>query len=505
MKKIGIILIVITLISKVSGLFRDIALSYFYGASNISDAFLISQTIPVVIFSFIGAALATGFIPLYTQIVENSGESAGNKFTSNLINILVTICIVIIGLGMIFTKQLVNIFASGFDGDTLKLAIVFTRISLVGIIFTTLIHIFKAFLQLKGAYVITAFVSIPMNLVFILGIVISSKGNLSLIAICSVMAIGFQLVFLIPVMHKKGYRHKKLLNFNDDKFKKMLYLTLPVILGVAVNDINVLIDRTLASRINEGGISALNYADNITKLFHGIFVASIVTLMYPMISRMVVKNNKEGFKKSVAQVVTGINLLVTPGLVGTMIFAKPIVTLLFGRGSFDENSINITATALFFYSVGMLGFSLREVLSSVFYSMQDTKTPMINAAIGVAINIVLNIILSRYLGIGGLALATSISAIITTGLLFLSLRRKIGSFGMKEIISSFFKILLAALVMGVIAKVSYNYLISLFSYELSLFLVISISAILYIGIIYFMKIKDIDDIFNQVKGRLNIR
>lgn len=105
-----------------------------------------------------------------------------------------------------------------------------------------------------------------------------------------------------------------------------------------------------------------------------------------------------------------------PIAIGSMIFAGPVVVLLFGRGAFDTHAMSMTYYALFFYSVGMIGFGLSEVLSKAFYSMQDTKTPMINATIGVSLNIVLNIILSKYLGIGGLALATSTAAIFTTGL-----------------------------------------------------------------------------------------
>jgi putative peptidoglycan lipid II flippase len=150
----------------------------------------------------------------------------------------------------------------------------------------------------------------------------------------------------------------------------------------------------------------------------------------------------------------------------------------------------------------MIGFGLREVLSRAFYSLQDTKIPMINATIAMVINIVLNIILSKFLGIGGLALATSISAIFCTSLLFISLRKKIGSFGMKNITISFIKILCASLVMGVIAKVFYDILLNNINANLSLILSIGIGAVVYFIIIYFMKIEEVDIIVNAVKKKL---
>ncbi|MDK2919768.1 MAG: putative peptidoglycan lipid flippase, partial [Candidatus Petromonas sp.] len=140
--------------------------------------------------------------------------------------------------------------------------------------------------------------------------------------------------------------------------------------------------------------------------------------------------------------------------------------------------------------------------SRTFYSLQDTKTPMINAAIAMTINIILNIILSKFLGIGGLALATSISAIFCTTLLFVSLRKKIGSFGMKNISISFIKILFASLVMGLIAKVSYSTLLNNINANLSLILSIGIGVITYFTIIYFMRIEEVDVIVNAIKRKM---
>jgi putative peptidoglycan lipid II flippase len=160
MKKTAIILMIITILSKIFGFTREIALSYFYGASNISDAFLISLTIPSVIFSFIGTGISTGYIPMYSKIEQKYGEKEGNRYTNNLVNILLILCTVMIIFGLLFTDKIVKIFASGFAGDTLALAVQFTRISLVGIYFTGLISVFGAFLRIKGNYAIPALVGL---------------------------------------------------------------------------------------------------------------------------------------------------------------------------------------------------------------------------------------------------------------------------------------------------------------------------------------------------------
>ncbi|NLM26524.1 MAG: murein biosynthesis integral membrane protein MurJ [Firmicutes bacterium] len=501
MKQTAIILMIITVGSKILGFAREIVLSYFYGASNISDAYLISQTIPLVIFSFISVGISTGYIPMYSKIVKEHDLEAGNEYTNNLINVLMIISTVIVVIGLIFTEPIVKLFAAGFTGETLALAVRFTKISLIGMYFSAMLAVFRPFLQLKDNYVVPEILGFPMNIVVILAIIISSKTDPFVLAFGSVASLLAQFLIIYPFARKKGYRYQFKLDFRDPQMINMAVIALPVILGVSVNQINVLVDRTLASGIAVGGISALNYANRLNGFVQGLFVTSIATVMYPMISKMAADNNLDGLKSSVAEAISLVNLLVIPATIGAMIFAEPIVKLLFGRGAFDQTAISMTASALFFYSFGMLGFGLREILSRAFYSVQDTKTPVINASIAVGINIVLNLIFSRFLGIGGLALATSIAAIVGTLLLFISFRKKIGAFGLREITISTGKILAAALMMGVVAKVGHHLLAKYLSSNLALLVAIALGAGVYFVLILMMRIKEVDSLIAALKRR----
>jgi putative peptidoglycan lipid II flippase len=502
MKKTALVLMIITIVSKLVGFLRELTLSYFYGASNISDAYLIALTIPSVIFAFVGNGIATSYIPLYSNIVQEKGVALAERFTNNLINFVLLICTLIIVLGLLFTEPLVKVFASGFTGDTLNLATLFTKIMLFGLFFTGLVYIFNSYLQIKNNFIIPALVGFPLNILTITAIILSSKGNILILAIGSVLAILSQLLLLAPSIYKKGFRYHFILDRRDGYLKKLVYLSLPIIIGVSVNQINVLIDRTLASQIVEGGISALNYANRLNLFVQGLFVLSISTVMYPMISKMAAAKDMVGLKKVLSESISGINLLVIPATVGAMVFAEPIVRMLFGRGAFGEQAVALTSYALFFYALGMVGYGLRDVLSRAFYSLQDTRTPMINAAIAVVLNIILNIVLSRYLGIGGLALATSISALLCTLLLFLSLRKKIGHFGLKDISLSFGKIVIASLVMGGIAKFVFEALLTILGANIALLLSIGIGSLVYFVLISFMKIKEVEEIILQVKNEL---
>lgn len=492
----------VTILSKILGFSREVVLAYFYGASNISDVYLISCTIPGVIFSLIGTGISTSFIPLYSKIQKNKGTKSSILYMNNTINFLMIISILITIFAMLFTPSIVRVFASGFEGETYDLAVKLTRISIICIFFSAFTYVYTGFLHINGNFVIPALIGIPFNLITIIFIVLSARTNILLLAIGSVLSRIFELLFLIPFVKKHKFKYKLNINFNDEYLKEMIFLSFPVIIGVSVNQVNVLIDKTIASKISVGGISALNYSSRLNSFVQGIFAISLATVMYPLISKMAAENNMPGLKKTIAEAISGINLLVIPITIGSMVFAKPVVKLLFGRGAFDNAAIEMTAYTLLFYSIGMIGFGLMEVLSRAFYSFQDTKTPMINATIGMVLNIILNIILSRFLGIGGLALATSISAILCTLMLLISLRKKIGPFGIKKISITFVKILYASLAMGIIAVHSFNYLTTIISENLSLIAAIGIGAINYFTMIYLMKIDDLDAVVNVVKRKL---
>ncbi|MDC3416598.1 murein biosynthesis integral membrane protein MurJ [Aquibacillus salsiterrae] len=502
MNKTAALIMLITIVSQIFGFGREIALSFLYGTSSTSDAYLISTTIPGVLFGIITAGLVAGYIPMYSKVAKEDGESEANKFTNNLISILLVICSAIVLIGLIFTEQIVKVFAYGFEGETLNLAVKFTKISLFAIYLSAMISIFTGYLQIKNNYIIPALVGIPFNFIVVLSIVLSHKTNTMALPLGFVIASVSQLILMIPYIRKSKYRYKFKIDFKDKNIKNLAYIMLPIILGISVNQINVLIDRTLASQLAVGGISALNYANRLNGFVQGIFVMSITSVLYPNTSKMAAENNMNGLKSALSRAITGINLLVIPATLGAIVLAEPIVTVLFGRGEFDIQATAMTSNALIFYSIGMVGFGFREILSRTFYSLQDTKTPMINAAIGMFMNIILNIILSRFLGIGGLALATSISAIFTSGLMFISLKRKIGSYGLKQLSISFIKILCASLLMGVIVKLSFNYLTSTISNITSLFIAIGVGAVSYFVIVNFMRIEDVNTIVKAFKRKL---
>lgn len=505
MKRAAFLVMIITIMSKVVGFVREIALSYVYGASAITDAYLISQTIPLTVFSFISVGIATGYIPIYSKVQQSSGRKNADKFTSNLSNSLLLLATIIVVFVLLFTQPVVKLFASGFSGDTLELAVRFTRITVFGVYFTAVLNIFSGYLRVHEHYLAPALIGFPLNAVIISSLFISAKTSVYVIAFGSLLAIASQLMVLIPFLRRTGYQHQMIVDLRDESLKEMLFIALPVILGTSVNEINVLVDRTLASRIAVGGISALNYARRLNGFVQGLVVVSLTSVMFPIISKMAAAENIKGLKQTVNEAMASMSLLIIPATIGAMVFAEEIVALLFGRGAFTAEAITMTGNALFYYSIGMIAFGLRDVLSRAFYALQDSKTPMINATIGVVLNIALNIILSRYMGIGGLALATSISAIVAVVLLFTSLRRKIGGLGLSNLVKSFTKIGLASVIMGVIARGGYNFLTQILGQNLALVIIMGMAVLIYGILVYFMRIPEVDQVIAAVKRIYSMR
>lgn len=502
-KKTVVIVMGLTLLSKVIGFLRDIILAYFYGASTVSDAFLISLVIPSVIFGFIGTGIYTSYIPMYSQIEEHGGKGEADKFTRSLIGFLLLFSTAVIAFGLLFTEPLVKLFASGFKGKELELTVSFTKMTLFSMYSTSLIFIVNAYLQIKGRQAISGLMGLPLNFVLISSIVLSAFSNHYFLAAGQVAAALAQLLFLLFFAVREGFVLKPAFHFSNRHLRTMFLLAGPVILSSSVDQINKLVDRTIASNLSVGGISALNYANQLNLFVLGIFVASITVVFYPIISRMAAEKDYDGVRKALSQTVIAISILIIPITIAAVIFARPIIEILFGRGAFSEQAVEMTSAALLFYSIGMAGAGLREILTRGFFSLQDTMTPMKNSVAAVSLNIVLNFALAPVLGIGGLALATSISSIVCTFLLFKSMEKKLGFFEKGRLFLSFGKILAAALFMGLLMVFLHRFLGQIVHPHVSFICSSVAGGLFYLLCLHLLKIKEFEEFVFELKTKID--
>lgn len=487
MEKTALILMIITIISKIFGVVREMVLSYFYGASSVSDAYLVALSIPVSIFVFVGVGLSAGYLPIYLEVEKNQGSLSADRFTSNVVNVYMILATAIFVMGLIFTKQLVLLFASGFRDDTLHIAMFLTRILLGSIYFMSVFSVLEGYLHIKNSFIVPAVLGFPKNFLIILGILLSYSYGIGYLAVFTLLGIGSQVFFMIPFVFKKGYRHHFVLDLKDKNLIKIKNMAIPLILGVSVGQINMIIDKTIASRIAAGGISALHYANLLNGFIVGVVVVSVITSTYPTISRSVVDQDMKVLKDTMRKAINGTNFFLVPAAFGLVAFAQPIVEFVYGRGNFDIAAVDLTYRSLAFYAVGLLSAGIIQVITKVYHAGQETKEPTLYAGVSLLSNIVLNIILSYFLGIPGLALATSISALIFSGLLVSGIRRRIGHIGAKSIAKCYLKSGISSVVMILASRTAFAFLLTKVSSNLALILSLIIAIMVYFLMMFFMR------------------
>lgn len=510
-KTTAIVLMLIILTSKITGFFRDIVLAQTFGAGEITDAYLTALNIPVVLFDGISAALGTTFIPIYFKIKSSKGQEEVNKFTSNILNIVIIISLIFVLLGVIFAPYIVKIFAVGFKGDVFDLTVNYSKILIFSMVFIAINGLVSSYLVASGNVYISGAITIPFNIFVIIAIIFASVTESYVMVYGTLIAYIAQLLFQLPLLIKKGYKHRLTVNLRDENIRQILFLVIPVFIGSYINQINAVVNRTLASTLDSGSITALNYANKLNMFAVGVIAVAISTIMYPILSKLASEGNKKLFKINISKSINMIVIIMLPIMVVMTTFSKEIVKVLFEEGSFNSHDTYLTSTALFFYSIGILSYGLKELLAKSFYSLQDTKTPVRNATISVVINIVFSIILVNIMGIGGLALASSISATVTTMLLLISLRKKIGKIGFSYILKTFIKGAIASIVMYIIMRIAYNYIFiygSRFALESRKFIAFNcfISVILgmstYLIVVLELKVKEVKEIFDAILFKL---
>ena len=510
-KTTALVLMLIILTSKITGFFRDIVLAQTFGAGEITDAYLTALNIPVVLFDGISAALGTTFIPIYFKIKSSKGQEEVNKFTSNILNIVIIISLIFVLLGVIFAPYIVKIFAVGFKGDVFDLTVNYSKILIFSMVFIAINGLVSSYLVASGNVYISGAITIPFNIFVIIAIIFASVTESYVMVYGTLIAYIAQLLFQLPLLIKKGYKHRLTVNLRDENIRQILFLVIPVFIGSYINQINAVVNRTLASTLDSGSITALNYANKLNMFAVGVIAVAISTIMYPILSKLASEGNKKLFKINISKSINMIVIIMLPIMVVMTTFSKEIVKVLFEEGSFNSHDTYLTSTALFFYSIGILAYGLKELLAKSFYSLQDTKTPVRNATISVVINIVFSIILVNIMGIGGLALASSISATVTTMLLLISLRKKIGKIGFSYILKTFIKGAIASIVMYIIMRIAYNYIFiygSRFALESRKFIAFNcfVSVILgmstYLILVLVLKVKEVKDIFDTILFKL---
>lgn len=447
--KSTIFLVVVMFLAKIISFGKDLCLSYQYGASNISDAYLVAVNIPTVLFSGIVTAVFTCYIPVYNEIKGKKPEYV-NKFNSNIVNVIAVLSVFLVILYWIFPEQIINLFVSGFNEENFQLAVSMSKIMVLAMIFMAVSCVLQGYLQANGCFYLVGMMTIPTNLIMAFTIMLSDAEHLEIMIWGTVLAYAIYLPYFFIPAYKKGFRYVPYIKLKDEYLKKLLTMIIPIFIGQMILEINVIVDKNFASGLEAGSITGLDYAYKVAMLIQATAAASISTVIYPKFSEQVVSQKITELKKTLSVSLNIVIICVIPLVIGMCVLAYPIIQLLFFRGAFSERALQITAESLICYSIGMLPIALRTIMEKVFYAYQETKIPMLNSAIGILSNIILDILLVPNIKHCGLALATSISSFITYIIFYIKLRKKIGGFGAKRMFVTVGKVGIAGGIMGII-------------------------------------------------------
>lgn len=507
--KSAIIIMIFSLGSKFLGFLREVLIASKFGAGMETDTYFVAMTATYLITNLINNAISTTIIPVLSEIETKEGKESKIRYTNNMINIIFVFSLVLVLIGFLASPLLVKLLAKGFYGEQFNLAVKLIRIGLPIIVFSCILGAVIGFLQSEQRYTSPAAIGFPFNFVFIFYLIfLSTIFGIKGLMFSAVIATLSQLLIQIPEIKKTGFRYKFIFDLKDKYIKKVIFLSLPVFVGIAINDLNAIVDRTLASSLVEGSISALNYANKLSSLILGVFVSAITTVIFPLLANESNNDNIQGLKKIMGYGVNLILLITIPATVGLIVLSNPIVEVAFQRGEFDATATMMTSQALIYYSIGLVAMSLRLLITRVYYSLQDTKAPMINGVISVVFNIVLNLILVNFMAHAGLAFATSIATTISTILMFYGLKNKIGSLGIKSYIKCTLKAGLSSIIMGVIVYYVYKELYSILGVS-KLFNLLSLVAAAGVGVIvygllcYMLGIEEIREIVGKSKNLVN--
>ena len=444
-----LIIMLLTLLGKGTGLIRDMLLGHNFATGVESTAFLTASRIPRNFFDAIFAsAISASFIPVFNEYLEKRGKEEAFRLSNAFMGVVLLLTAGLAALGMVFAPQLTAFLADGFDAQTAALCTELLQILFPTVIFTGLAFSMVGILQSLGEFNIPAIISAVSNLVIIAYyLFFCEEHGIFGLAVAFLVGWAMQALVQVPALHKLGYRYRPALR--HEGLGKIFKLMLPVMVSTWIQPINLAVSTKYASRLFGGAAaSAMEYANTLYTIVVGVFVLSIVNVIFPEMSRQAVQQQGRAMARTIGTTLQAMLYFLIPMTVGLMLLAKPVIRLLYQWGNWDDFSTDITARALLFLALGMIGYGVQNVLSRAFYAKQNGKVPLVTGIVSVGLNLLLCQLLYRSMDVAGLALASSVSALVSGLLLLIPLRGELQDILDRSFRRDSGKMLLSAAVMA---------------------------------------------------------
>ncbi len=485
-------IIVLALIALGKGLsfLRDIIVSYYFGATANTDAYFAANNVPSLLFTALISSYLVLLIPTYKNIQVNVGNEGANKFGSSLINFMLFASIFLSAIGFFSMEYLITLVSPGFDEETHRLALNLGRVVILSFPFSSITTILATLSNANKKYYATQIIPIFSSLFIIIGLYLFAPSyGIYTLAYFGVLAFVFQLV--IQIFISKGhFKYKIKSPIFDANIKKMTILALPIFLGYSVDQINLMVNSIISSGLPEGNLSALTYSQRLQFTLIGTVSTAIITVVYPLMSELVAKNDKKQLMLLLNKSIRAIILIMLPVSFFFAINSELVIKVIFNRGNFDDTATLLTSQVFFFYAINVLILSVREFLLRIFYVHDNTKQPLISSVVSVVFNIILSLIFVRFLGVQGLSLANLLATFISIVVLIVFLVKKDFIYiNVKSLMSFVYKLILPIFVF-VLAQVGLSEYVGIENKYILLFVLFILSMASYIGVLLIVKQRD---------------
>lgn len=446
----------LTLCSRITGLIRDSIVGYLFGSGLAADAFFVAFRIPNLLRRFVAeGAMNVAFIPVFTEYLTNRSRAEAMQVARVLATSMTVLLAIITVLGIVFAPVSVWLFAPGFSAHPEKaaLTIQLTRLLFPYIFLVSVSALLGGLLNSLRHFVAPAFSPVLLNLSMIAAaLVLAPMLGVPVFAMAAGVLFGgvLQVLIQIPPLHRRGVILKPDWQPRHAAVRRVLLLMAPTVFGAAVYQVNVMMSTVFASVLPEGSVSYLWYADRVFEFPLGLFPVALGTAALPSFAAQAARRAYGEMRHSVTFAVGLTNFITVPSAVGLWLLATPIVAVLFQRGMFGREQVEMTAWALSAFAVGLWSVSIVRVLIPAFYAMHDTRTPVVTAALSFVTNVIFSLMLighvqgdgtSRIVDLvarataamglwdlrhAGLALATSLASGVNLVLLAVVLSRRLG-------------------------------------------------------------------------------
>lgn len=447
-----------TAASRVLGYIRDLLQAFYLGTGPAADAFTIAYTIPNLLRRLTAeGAMTPAFVPVFMRVQGERSREETWRFATRAFFDLALVVFGLVLVGILFAPGVVRIIAFGFRSDPGKeaLTLQLTRIMFPYILFVSLAALAGAVLNSRRRFFVPASTPVLFNVAFIAAALLLAgrSAQPALVFAWGVVAGGvLQLVVQIPFLAQEGMSFRFRASFRDPDIRRVARLMIPGLFATGLYQVNFALSRMLASVLPQGSAASLYYSSRVEELALGLFSIALASVLLPTLAEQAAGRDDAGLKSTLTFSLKLVFVATLPAAAGLLALSRPIMEVLFKRGEFGASSAAMTSGCLVFFAVGLPFLAAVKILSAAFFSLEDTRTPVLVGVTIMAVYVALSLILMGPLEVRGLALALSLSQLLNGFLLFGALERKLGPIPKLGFLGSFLKAAAAAAVMGIVVR-----------------------------------------------------